>query len=89
MHIVVPPSAFETNCALFLPTGDKRYVFVVPWQRALLIGTTDTAYSGTLESPLPQADEMDYLLSSVNAYNNQRKLTRNDIIASFAGLLAH
>ncbi len=25
---------------------DGRYVFVVPWQRAVMIGTTDTGYDG-------------------------------------------
>src|SRR5579875_95681 len=86
IHIMVPPSAFETNTALFLPTKDKRYVFVVPWQRALMIGTTDSAYSGDLDHPLPVLDEIDYLLSVVNSYTETHKLNRSDIIGSFAGL---
>jgi len=86
IHIMVPLSAFETNTALFLPTVDKRYVFVVPWQRALMIGTTDTAYSGSLDNPLPDGDEIDYLLSVVNAYSETTRLNRSDIIAAWAGL---
>lgn len=86
IHIMVPSSAFETNTALFLPTFDKRYVFVVPWQRALMIGTTDSLYQGKLENPLPNSDEIDYLLSAVNGYCRERKLNRSDIIASWAGL---
>lgn len=86
IHIIVPNSAFETNStALFLPTNDKRYVFVVPWQRALMIGTTDTFYSGSLDTPLPMSDEIDYLLSVINQYS-QKKLARTDIIAAWAGL---
>lgn len=85
VHIMVPQSAFETNTALFLPTNDKRYVFVVPWQRALMIGTTDTFYSGSLQNPLPVTEEVDYLLSVVNSYSN-RKLTKKDVIAAWAGL---
>jgi glycerol-3-phosphate dehydrogenase len=86
IHIVVPLSAFETTTALFLPTGDNRYAFVIPWQRALMIGTTDTPYGGSLNSPLPNADEIDYLLSTVNHYSSKRKLNRSDVIASWAGL---
>lgn len=86
VHIVVPASAFETNSALFLPTADDRYVFVVPWQHALMIGTTDYPYSGDVEKPLPESDEIDYLLSSVNAYVGKEKLKRSDITSSFAGL---
>ena len=85
VHLIVPQSAFETNTALFLPTKDKRYVFVVPWQRAIMIGTTDTGYSGALENPLPLSEEVDYLLEIVNSYSN-RRLTRADVIAAWAGL---
>jgi glycerol-3-phosphate dehydrogenase len=86
IHIIVPPSSFETNTALFLPTRDRRYVFVVPWQRALMIGTTDRPYSGQLDKPLPDLDEIDYLLSVVNTYTETHRLNRSDIIGSFAGL---
>jgi glycerol-3-phosphate dehydrogenase len=86
IHIIVPQSAFETNTALFLPTQDKRYVFVVPWQRALMIGTTDRRYDGELDRPLPNGDEIDYLLSVINSYTNTYTLNRSDIVGSFAGL---
>jgi len=86
IHIIVPPSAFETNTALFLPTADKRYVFVVPWQRALMIGTTDRAYSGPLDKPLPDLDEIDYLLAVINSFTETNRLNRSDIVGSFAGL---
>lgn len=86
IHIIVPASALQTNAALFLPTQDGRYVFVIPWQRALMIGTTDSAYSGQLNAPLPDADEIDYLLSVVNRYCPDKKLNAGDITGSFAGL---
>lgn len=86
IHIIVPPSAFETNTALFLPTRDGRYVFVVPWQRALMIGTTDRPYSGELDKPMPDQDEIDYLLSVINGFTDTHRLNRSNIIGSFAGL---
>ncbi|HEY9678587.1 MAG TPA: glycerol-3-phosphate dehydrogenase/oxidase [Drouetiella sp.] len=86
VHIMVPNSAFETNTALFLPTVDHRYVFVVPWQRALMIGTTDTGYTGDIDNPLPVQDEIDYLLDVVNRYSEPNRLNRSDVIASWAGL---
>jgi glycerol-3-phosphate dehydrogenase len=86
VHIMVPPSAFETNNALFLPTGDGRYVFVVPWQRALMIGTTDTSFKGDLNQPLPNRDEVQYLINCVNRYTSGRKLTLKDVIAAWAGV---
>lgn len=86
IHIMVPQSAFETNSALFLPTNDGRYVFVVPWQRAVMIGTTDTSYSGDSDNPLANVDEVDYLISVVNAYAGSSRITRDDVIATWAGL---
>lgn len=86
IHIMVPQSAFETNTALFLPTKDGRYVFVVPWQRAVMIGTTDTGYAGDNDNPLANVDEVDYLISVVNTYAGSSRITRDDVIASWAGL---
>lgn len=86
IHIIVPPSVFETNTALFLPTGDERYVFVVPWHRALMIGTTDERFTGDIDNPVPTTEEIDYLLSVVNLYTTTQKIQRSHVIASFAGL---
>lgn len=86
IHIVVPYSALETNTALFLPSPDNRYVFLVPWQKALMIGTTDTNYKGSLDNPLPELEEIDFLLSVVNHYTKRSKLKREDVIAAWAGL---
>lgn len=86
IHIIVPQSALEINTALFLPTKDDRYVFVIPWQRALMVGTTDSPYEGNLDNPLPTSEEIDYLISIVNGYTGKQKLNRSQIIGSFAGL---
>ncbi|MDZ4834545.1 MAG: glycerol-3-phosphate dehydrogenase/oxidase [Candidatus Melainabacteria bacterium] len=87
IHIMLPSSAFDTNTALFLPTEEGRYVFVIPWQRALLVGTTDTAYEGSLDNPLASEEEIQYLLNVVNQYSSEnRRLHRADVIASWAGL---
>ena len=86
IHIVLPLSAFPTNTGLFLPTADKRYVFVLPWQRALIVGTTDSIYRGDINNPLPNNDEIDYLLHAVNNYNGGRQLNRSDVNATWAGI---
>ena len=85
-HIIVPSSTFETNTALFLPTKDNRFVFVVPWQHALMIGTTDDNYSGDINHPKATSEEIAYLLSVVNAYTDNNKLQASDVRGTFAGL---
>lgn len=87
VHIMVRSSSFDTNTALFMPTSDGRFVFAIPWQRALLIGTTDTNYEGSLDNPLATEEEIQYLLDVVNSYGrDDRKLTRDHVIAAWAGL---
>lgn len=95
-HIMLPLSCFETSTALFLPTDDGRYVFVVPWQKTLMVGTTDLAYEGPLENPKPTEEEIAYLISVLNSYSahsnsnaaspGKRPVERKDVIASWAGL---
>ncbi len=92
-HIVLPLSSFETTTALFLPTADGRYVFVVPWQNALMVGTTDISYDGPLDNPMATTEEIDYLLGVLNSYRNNRRnggvskpLGRSDVVAAWAGL---
>lgn len=90
-HVILPASSFKTSTALFLPTEDGRFVFVVPWQHALMVGTTDLAYEGPLDNPVATTAEIDYLLSVLNSYrkpddDEKPELTRADVIASWAGL---
>ena len=84
IHIVLPLSAFPTNTGLCLPSAPGRYVFVLPWQRALLIGTTDDIYKGDLDRPLPNSDEIDYLLKVINQYTDKGNLNRSDITSACA-----
>lgn len=92
-HIILPLASFETSTALFLPTDDGRYVFVVPWQKALMVGTTDISYDGPLDNPVATTEEIDYLLDVLNSYRNNiggngvaKPLCRADVVAAWAGL---
>jgi glycerol-3-phosphate dehydrogenase len=87
-HIILPPSALETNGgALLLPMPANRFVYVVPWQRALLVGTTAVLHDQGPENPLPSAVEIDYLLNAVNQYTRfDRKVTTAVIACAWAGL---
>lgn len=85
-YVMLPMSAFETNNALFLPSPDGGYVSMVPWHRALMVGSTETPYSGDLRQPLPTMNEVEHLLKCVNAYSAARPLTKNDVIAAWSGV---
>ena len=87
VHLVVPRSRLGFDVALFLPTApDGRLVFVIPWQGATLIGTTDTDYSGGLEAPLATSEDVAYLLESVNRAFPDARLQPADVCSLQAGL---
>lgn len=84
IHIVVPKDKIDSSVGLFLRT-EKSVLFIIPWKRYWLIGTTDTAYHESLREPVADADDIQYLLDETNSVL-ETPLTKDDIIGTFAGL---
>jgi glycerol-3-phosphate dehydrogenase len=85
-HIVLPVAVTAGIYYVESPS-DGRAVFVMPWQGATLIGTTETPYSGEPDLVRPLAEEEDYLLAVAARYfPAMRGLTRAHIVSRFAGL---
>jgi len=59
-------------------------LLVVPWGAHLIVGTTDTAWSGAGEPFATDAD-VDYLLGELNRIA-ARPVTTDDVVSTFAGL---
>lgn len=88
VHVSVPRSRLPVDVAAVLSVpGDRRSIFVVPFDDApyTYVGTTDTAYDGSLNDPLCQPDDVAYLLSAINAVTSSN-LTTLDITGVWAGL---
>src|SRR5690606_1892796 len=84
IHIVVPRSRIRGERGLLLQT-EQRALFVIPWQRYWIIGTTDTPYTEDPVHPVATAEDIDYVLERANAVLKD-PLTRDDIIGTYAGL---
>ncbi len=84
IHIVVPRDRIKGSTGLILQT-EKSVLFVIPWARYWIIGTTDTAWHQQLQHPVATAADIDYLLEHANAVL-AKPLTREDIIGTWAGL---
>jgi glycerol-3-phosphate dehydrogenase len=84
IHIVVPRDRIRGEKGLILQT-EKSVLFIIPWSRYWIIGTTDTPYQQALRNPVPTAADIDYVLEHANAVL-AHKLTRADIIGTYAGL---
>lgn len=84
IHLVVPRDRFRSKYGLLLRT-EKSVLFVIPWGRHWLIGTTDTDWELDKAHPAATATDIDYLLSHVNRVL-KTPLTRDDVEGVFAGL---
>ncbi len=66
---------------------DRRAVFAMPWHGKILIGTTETAFSGDPATVAPLAAERDYLLECFGRYFPARRVMEpGRIVDAFAGL---
>jgi glycerol-3-phosphate dehydrogenase len=84
VHLVVPRDRFQSKLGLLLRT-EKSVLFVIPWGRHWLIGTTDTDWDLDKAHPAATAADIDYLLEHVNSVL-ATKLSRDDVEGVYAGL---
>jgi glycerol-3-phosphate dehydrogenase len=84
IHLVVPRDRFQSKLGLLLRT-EKSVLFVIPWGRHWLIGTTDTDWHLDKAHPAATAADIDYLLAHVNTVLAV-PLTRDDVEGVYAGL---
>ena len=84
IHIVVPRDRIRGEVGLILQT-EKSVLFIIPWSRYWLIGTTDTPWTQELQHPVATSADIDYVLRHANTVL-ARPLTRDDIIGTWAGL---
>jgi glycerol-3-phosphate dehydrogenase len=84
IHLVVPRDRLQSNTGIILRT-EKSVLFVIPWGRHWIIGTTDTDWSLEKAHPAASSLDIDYLLAHVNSVLNS-PLTREDVEGVYAGL---
>lgn len=60
-------------------------LFIIPWQRYWIIGTTDTPWTEERRNPVATSADVDYVLEHANAVLSA-ELTRDDVIGTYAGL---
>ncbi len=85
VHLVLPP-LHPTHALLLTAPQDNRFFFLIPWNGYSLLGTTDTPYGGDLEAISVLKEDEDYLLQAISHYFPNSNLSRDSIVAKFAGL---
>jgi len=84
VHLVVPRDRIRGEAGLILRT-EKSVLFVIPWDRHWIIGTTDTDWNLSKDHPAASAKDIDYLLDHVNKVLVE-PLTHDDVQGVYAGL---
>lgn len=84
IHLVVPKDRIQLDTGLILRT-ETSVLFVIPWGRHWIVGTTDTDWALDKAHPAASATDIDYVLQRVNAVLSQ-PLTREDVEGVYAGL---
>ncbi|TMQ90684.1 glycerol-3-phosphate dehydrogenase/oxidase [Actinomadura soli] len=84
IHLVVPKDRIHSATGILLRT-EKSVLFVIPWGRHWIIGTTDTAWDLDKAHPAASKADIDYVLDHVNTVLNT-PLTHDDVEGVYAGL---
>ncbi len=84
IHLVVPRDRIQSRTGLILRT-EKSVLFVIPWGRHWIVGTTDTDWNLDLAHPAATAHDIRSLLAHVNSVL-VTKLTMADVEGVYAGL---
>jgi glycerol-3-phosphate dehydrogenase len=84
-HLVARRSSLAVTQAVVLSEG-RRILFVIPWGERVILGTTDTDYSGDPADVRTDAADIEYILGVVNDAFPQARLTPPDLISSWAGV---
>ncbi len=84
VHLVVPRDRIQSSTGIILRTPSS-VLFVIPWGRHWIIGTTDTAWALSKAHPAASRTDIDYVLDQVNRVLAV-PLTRDDVEGVYAGL---
>jgi glycerol-3-phosphate dehydrogenase len=84
IHLVVPRDRIQSSTGIILRTP-VSVLFVIPWGRHWIIGTTDTEWSLSKAHPAASRTDIDYILGQLNKILAV-PLTRDDVEGVYAGL---
>ena len=86
IHLVVDKDFLPGDTAIMIPkTDDGRVLFAVPWHNKIVLGTTDTPVNDISAEPIPQQEEIEFILKHIGRYLSKDPQL-SDVKSMFAGL---
>jgi glycerol-3-phosphate dehydrogenase len=71
---------------IYTEASDGRPIFVLPFERGVLVGTTDLPFQGDPATAVASEAELVYLLAAVNRIFPDVRLTRDDVALHYSGV---
>ncbi|PWB52255.1 MAG: FAD-dependent oxidoreductase [Anaerolineales bacterium] len=87
-HLIFPNWRLPVAQAIsFLHPFDQRPVFIFPWEKVTLVGTTDVDHTDSLErEPCISPNEVAYLMAAVEYQFPSLSIGLEDVISTYAGV---
>ncbi len=85
-HILLPCWTGAPKSAVYIEAPDGRQVFILPWNRQIMVGTTEVKDDSDPKAAAPDSGEIEYLLNAFRTAFPQSGFTRQDVMASFSGI---
>lgn len=87
IHIVIPSYYAPSGIGLVdMNTSDGRFLFFLPWQNHVLVGTTDHKCDPSMR-PEPDESEIQWLLNEASKYlQPELRLRRQDVQSAWSGI---
>jgi glycerol-3-phosphate dehydrogenase len=87
VHIIVPRERAWSRAAITMNSPrDGRLMFLIPWGRFSILGTTDTEYEGDPADVAADAEDIAYILEAARRAFPVADLQEADIISAYTGL---
>lgn len=87
IHIVIPGYYAPKNFGLVdMATSDGRFLFYLPWENHVLIGTTDYPTKPSMR-PEPSESDINWLLEEASKYlTKELRMRRKDVLSAWSGI---
>ena len=87
-HLVLPFERLPvTRSISFLHPRDGRPVMAVPWEGAVIFGTTDVDHKSNIQTdPCISSSEAEYLLEALQSVFPEQEFSSDDVMATYSGL---
>ncbi len=74
------------ECGIYSEAADGRLVFILPWGRMVLIGTTDERFNQLPDCAVATEDEIEYLIEQTHRVFPQIQFDREDVVLHYSGV---